>query len=256
MADIGRGERPAAKAGGEGIAGGPEAGKGPVLAAGGFPATASADGDRSTGPAADGDCPAQPCRQSKPGTGDILPPERAAGSLPGSSGPAAVPRRDFLWTAALAWSGIALAAAGAITAAVRFLFPRFSGRGNREFSAGDISDSDIAPGSVVEKHARDRGVFLVRLREDGEDKLVALSAVCTHLGCRVSWVSTEGIFRCPCHGSVFLPDGRNASGPAPRSLERFAICVGADGRIMVDTSRVFRVETGGWRRRESYVPMS
>ncbi len=169
---------------------------------------------------------------------------------------ASVPRRDFIGMAALAWSGIALAAAGTTAAALRFLFPRFGGGGGGEFSAGDISDFYVLPGMVAEKYARGRGVFLVRLREDGIEKLVAVSAVCTHLGCRLNWVGAEGVFRCPCHGSSFHPDGRNASGPAMRPLERFAIRAEADGRIVVDKGKIFRGETGGWRRRETYVPMS
>ena len=56
--------------------------------------------------------------------------------------------------------------------------------------------------------------------ENGVD-FVALSNVCTHLGCRVRWVNDQNGFFCPCHNAVFNPDGSVATGPPPRSLDPF-----------------------------------
>lgn len=50
--------------------------------------------------------------------------------------------------------------------------------------------------------------------------LVALSAVCTHMGCTVQWNAAEQTWDCPCHGSRFRVDGEILSGPAERPLER------------------------------------
>ena len=60
----------------------------------------------------------------------------------------------------------------------------------------------------------------------------ALSATCTHLGCRVSWHEAEGAFRCPCHGGRFTREGAVAGGPPPRPLNRLDARV-EGGRVLV-----------------------
>jgi len=69
------------------------------------------------------------------------------------------------------------------------------------------------------------------LTENGQD-FVAMSNVCTHLGCRVRWVAEEQGFFCPCHNGVFAKDGAVVAGPPPRPLDRFAAKV-EDGAIFV-----------------------
>ena len=58
------------------------------------------------------------------------------------------------------------------------------------------------------------------LTEDGQN-FVALSNVCTHLGCRVRWIAEENGFFCPCHNGVFDKDGKVIAGPPPRPLDRY-----------------------------------
>ena len=72
-------------------------------------------------------------------------------------------------------------------------------------------------------------VFVVT--EDGRN-FVALSNICTHLGCRVRWVSDQGKFFCPCHNGVFDKDGNVVSGPPPRPLDRYDVKV-EDGQIFI-----------------------
>ena len=60
----------------------------------------------------------------------------------------------------------------------------------------------------------------IALLREGE-QVIALSLVCTHLGCTVS-VTPEGMI-CPCHGSRFDRSGQVLSGPAQRPLDRFAV---------------------------------
>ena len=56
--------------------------------------------------------------------------------------------------------------------------------------------------------------------ENGRD-FVAMSNVCTHLGCRVRWISEQEQFFCPCHNAAFDKNGDVASGPPPRPLDRY-----------------------------------
>ncbi len=65
------------------------------------------------------------------------------------------------------------------------------------------------------------------LTEDGRE-FVAMSNICTHLGCRVRWIEDRDQFFCPCHNGVFDKQGVVVSGPVPRPLDRFEIKVEDD----------------------------
>lgn len=69
------------------------------------------------------------------------------------------------------------------------------------------------------------------LTNDGRD-FVAMSNICTHLGCRVRWVSSEETFFCPCHNAAFDKEGEVASGPPPRALDRYEVKV-EDNQLFV-----------------------
>lgn len=62
------------------------------------------------------------------------------------------------------------------------------------------------------------GVFV--LTEDGR-RYTALSNICTHLGCRVRWISEDEQFHSPCHHGIFDKGGYVVSGPPPRPLDEF-----------------------------------
>jgi len=53
-----------------------------------------------------------------------------------------------------------------------------------------------------------------------EDGFLALSLVCTHLGCIVKYNAEEQAFHCPCHAASFDKTGRVTGGPPPAPLER------------------------------------
>jgi Rieske Fe-S protein len=62
--------------------------------------------------------------------------------------------------------------------------------------------------------------------------LAALSSRCTHLGCSVRWDAASRLFRCPCHGGSYHPDGTVAGGPPPAPLARLPIEIRA-GQVFV-----------------------
>jgi menaquinol-cytochrome c reductase iron-sulfur subunit len=63
------------------------------------------------------------------------------------------------------------------------------------------------------------------LRRETDDRFVAFSVNCTHLGCPVRWLPKAELFMCPCHGGVYYDDGRVAAGPPPHPLTRYEVRV-------------------------------
>jgi glycine/D-amino acid oxidase-like deaminating enzyme/nitrite reductase/ring-hydroxylating ferredoxin subunit len=76
---------------------------------------------------------------------------------------------------------------------------------------------EIKPGMGAVIH---RGSSKIAVSRDDTGRLHQCSAVCTHLGCIVSWNSTERTWDCPCHGSRFTPDGKLLNGPALGPLDK------------------------------------
>jgi rieske iron-sulfur protein len=68
---------------------------------------------------------------------------------------------------------------------------------------------------------------------------VAYSAICTHLGCTVSWVEnqqarTASFIECFCHNSIFDParGAKVLSGPAPIPLAQIGVKVADEGKLV------------------------
>jgi cytochrome b6-f complex iron-sulfur subunit len=68
-----------------------------------------------------------------------------------------------------------------------------------------------------------------------EAGFVAMSAVCTHLGCMTRYEEPAKRLVCPCHGSEFSTEGTVTGGPAPKPLERRQVEL-KDGQLIVDVS--------------------
>ena len=103
-------------------------------------------------------------------------------------------------------------------AAFLFSMPRFrEGEFGGIITVGTVSDvpSEEAP---PENNAKVK--FWLSNTAEG---VLSLYTVCTHLGCLYGWRDQEDKFVCPCHGSQFEKDGDFIQGPAPRSLDRFAM---------------------------------
>jgi len=61
-----------------------------------------------------------------------------------------------------------------------------------------------------------------------DDSWVALSAVCTHMGCTVAYNPATTQIECHCHGGVYdAKTGDNISGPPPRPLTKYITTIAA-----------------------------
>lgn len=72
--------------------------------------------------------------------------------------------------------------------------------------------------------------FLVRTSDGG---FLALSIICSHLGCSVMWDETKGQFLCPCHSSAFDKKGNVINSPATRALDYFPVLI-ESGQVKID----------------------
>ena len=70
------------------------------------------------------------------------------------------------------------------------------------------------------------------IRRTAPDKLVALSAICPHLGCAIGWDNAAGNFLCPCHDSRFTAAGDKLTGPSERGMDELPLAV-VDGRLQL-----------------------
>ncbi|HLY27049.1 MAG TPA: Rieske 2Fe-2S domain-containing protein [Aggregatilineales bacterium] len=146
-----------------------------------------------------------------------------------------VSRREFLnyiWGASMA-----LLLAETTGAIVWFALPRF--RAGEFGGVFNIDPSVVPPKGQVDmaSHAIitpttpvgiTAGKFWLSNSNEG---LLAMSMVCTHLGCLFKWVPAHNQFECPCHGSHFTFNGwkKAGEGPAQRNLDRFAVTVTTPG---------------------------
>ena len=156
-------------------------------------------------------------------------------------------RKSFITTLSIGWVAFAAATGGFFTVLIRFLFPNVLFEPPQSFKIG--YPDDFESGKVDLRFKKQYNVWIVR----DDEKIIALSTVCTHLGCTPNWQETERKFKCPCHGSGFRASGINFEGPAPRPLERYKISLGNDGQIIVDKTKSFKYEKGEWNREESFL---
>ena len=136
----------------------------------------------------------------------------------------------------------AAALLGASVAAVtgRFaMVPRAAAR-PEWLRAGALGDLDPGtPHAAVVAVPRQEGWSRTRANEtvflvwDGLTDVRAMSATCTHLGCRVRWDDGAKAFRCPCHGGTYDAAGRVTGGPPPKPLRALETRITDDGDVEV-----------------------
>jgi cytochrome b6-f complex iron-sulfur subunit len=153
------------------------------------------------------------------------------------------------------WSSfmVLLGAIGATT--VNMLYPRgLTGFGS-QIAVGTIDQ--LPEGGFLRN--LDAKAWVMRLGADQAERegapqgsVIALYHRCPHLGCTVPYrpefpfsdprnnnETYTGWFRCPCHGSTYSFTGVRVFGPAPRSMDVFALTI-EGGNIVVDTGAIIQ----------------
>ena len=126
-----------------------------------------------------------------------------------------------------AWIGAAAIVMGELIGGTfAFLWPRRKqGKAENVFIAGKVTDLKV--GEVIP--FRKEKAFIVRT--DGG--FLAMSAICPHLHCIVTWNEVLKKFECPCHGAKFNPRGEILEGPPPRPLDLYKLQIVA-GNLVID----------------------
>ncbi|QDI89968.1 ubiquinol-cytochrome c reductase iron-sulfur subunit [Salicibibacter halophilus] len=152
-----------------------------------------------------------------------------------------VSRRQFLTYALLGTGGFM--AAGLIMPMVRFGVDPILQADAEEDMIDVVSVDELTdvPQAFDMEYEQDHGWHVEQVQEtvwiylDG-DEVVALSPVCTHLGCTVNWGTDPDNpeqFFCPCHFGRFERDGTNIPGTPPTEpLHRYDHEV-RDGRVLL-----------------------
>ena len=133
-------------------------------------------------------------------------------------------RRTFL---GVCLGGIAAVfMAGLVYPVFRYLAPAKESAGTGKVT---IPEGELAEGEA--KFIQFAGSAAVVVRKKG-GALMALSAVCTHLGCIVQWQKERQEFLCPCHAGLYAAEGTVLSGPPPKPLQKLPVAM-ANGVITV-----------------------
>ncbi len=132
-------------------------------------------------------------------------------------------RRDFLKAGILAASGIIAAAAAWPLA--RLAMRKTPWTPPVFVDAVMLADMPEVGVKMVDlsltKGGRPDARVFVKRTPDGS--IIALSAVCSHLGCIVNYDRLKDQFVCPCHGGRYDGNGKNISGPPPAPLARLPV---------------------------------
>ena len=135
-------------------------------------------------------------------------------------------RRFITW---LSQAFLALWGLGAAAAVASYLRApeRGGGAAERIVRVGLLEDLAVGEGRLV-RHGT-RPFYVVRL---DAARVIALSAVCTHVRCIIGYDRERRGFVCPCHEGRFDLAGNVLSGPPPKALPTYAVSVRA-GEVFV-----------------------
>ncbi len=139
-----------------------------------------------------------------------------------------ISRKSFLKIATVSIGGL-ISAVIAIPAISYIIGPSLQNKKTGEWTRlGSIRKIETGIPTLFKTKIERRSGWIVNevelsiyvLTTNGRD-YVAISNICTHLGCRVRWISEQQRFFCPCHNGIFDKEGKVVAGPPPRPLDRY-----------------------------------
>lgn len=168
-------------------------------------------------------------------------------------------RRQLLRTSLGAGIGLWLLEASAAT--LGFLWPNLQGGFGGRVRIGTYDDLKLLNSSLpiaegFPAYVPDARAFIVLIDtsrqqwtagidDTGDGTALNVRALyqrCPHLGCKPNACLRNFWLECPCHGSRYDRLGIKAAGtqygPAPRSMDRFAAEVDAEGVLTLDTGQI------------------
>ena len=133
-------------------------------------------------------------------------------------------RRKFL---SLLLTILGLTAVGSfVYPLVRFLAPS---EGKNKVKQISLKRDEILLGEAKEIPLD--SIPLIIINRPGKG-FIALSRVCTHLGCLVDYNKIQNRVICPCHAAIFDLEGNVVSGPPPKPLQRFPLKVEGESIVI------------------------
>ena len=85
-------------------------------------------------------------------------------------------------------------------------------------SRKSLSEVSNGEGRIMEIEGEKAAVY-----RDEQGNIHAVSPVCAHMGCIVSWNPAEKTWDCPCHGSRYTCDGKVIHSPTVKDLARIEL---------------------------------
>ncbi len=134
-------------------------------------------------------------------------------------------RRNFLSTVLNSLIGLWVIGAGILSsyAGLKYIWPteKTAGGGEKKPS---FPLAELAEGGMKKVVIGGKPAGIIRLN----GQVYALSLICTHLGCIVSWHLDEKRLICPCHGGMYDVTGTVLGGPPPRPLPSYEVKLSGD----------------------------
>jgi cytochrome b6-f complex iron-sulfur subunit len=109
---------------------------------------------------------------------------------------------------------------------VRFLSPS---AGVGPSGTVTIDKKEIPLGGAKDLVLNDLPIIIINRPQKG---YIALSRVCTHLGCLVEYQKGTEVLLCPCHAGKFDLEGNVISGPPPQPLLRLTLKVEGNSLVI------------------------